>query len=413
MTTVDEALDPNKHPAMAEQLFYLFKAMAGDEKEITDPLKAAHPFYGKQSALRYINQLEELGAVERVTGRGRGNPIIGLKLLKEDISIPLGKRGRKSGEKPQTREEQPPSPTPVRIAERDKEKSDIEALETIESLLKSTGLDEQATANKRAVVFIDENELIRADEDGIDFDIDKTIEKIGLAGYEIAKVFVYVSEETEKQHLFTARRLWQNEDQRLRYIKTANGQDAADKCIKEDIFTWLQNSAIGAIVLSTADGGPDFLEAIEAIKKAGKKFVLLKAASTFNKTLVGLSDEAINATPPNPRRNSFREIVEAANYGNFYSQDKNSRFVQEVARGISSFFATAKEGRFMQIVEHACKRIGNDPEFKAYVLDDVREALTALVKTGQALIWRRNGGSTLYHQWNSGWGRMMRTLLAS
>lgn len=359
-----DALDAKKHPAKAEQLFYLLKALATDNI-VHSPTDAVQPHFTKPTVYTYFRRLEEAGAILRVVN---GKSIAQIKLLKDEVSIPLGRRGRKPGAKPNN----------------NKNDTDV----NLEAPAKT---DLKEIKRSRAVAFIDENQLIQADKSGLEFSLPKIVKAINDNIGELQRIYVYISEVTERNNKTAAERIFGCDDPRVRYIKTGNQPDMADRRIKEDMIFWSQNNLADVFVLATADGGPDFMDAISEVKNNDHLLVIMKIAGNASHKLMAKADYSITVQMETPRSNIFARIVEEANGGKFNEHDRNSLFVLTVFMGLNEFFQSAKEGQFMRIVGFIYDNIVSKMrEFDDYGRFDVRDVLGAIANLGDGLVWRRD-----------------------
>ena len=191
----------------------------------------------------------------------------------------------------------------------------------------------------RVLVFIDlENQIMRAKEDGTEIKLPHSLEVLkNHLGCAPDRVFLYTSRKSEESLRFTFDEMLRIDDPTIRYVKSSDGKDAVDKLIRCDTEFFLKDETYTVFVLSTHDGGEEFLTAISAIKKAGKKFFLLRLAGFANHALGALADEQINAIYyPSERRNRkeiFDLYVQRASYGEA-SSGEEWEFLLDVVRGI-------------------------------------------------------------------------------
>lgn len=358
----------------AEKLFNTLKSLAGPRDVIDMEEVRAYFSTSLTMAPVYmdIRKLEEQGAIERIMDTTSSTRIARLKFLKDKVSIPQGKRGRKSA------------------AERVK----ITVFEPNTTPLLPVA---KPVASSRVMVFIDENQLIMSEKECRKFSLDLVLEKVKQATCgEIERVFIYCSEATEKKNLPMVQSLFRPDSPLIRFVKTGSQPGVVDRRIREDMELWSRIDFVSTIVLGTADGGPDFLEAITKAKESGKKLFLLKTGGSFNATLRQLADALIDGTPPNPRRRSFEEIIVAAKDGDFHSGDLNSRFVLAVAMGLKNFFKSGKAAKFVEIVQHIQTIVNTRKEFDGYTEQDLREVLSVLMRAERLLIWRTESGNKVF-----------------
>lgn len=385
-----DSVDRPSQPSKAEELFYFLKKLAGaknviDIEEVLPHLvptpSARTTFYAR------LKQLEERGTIEQIMDITYTRPRISqIRFLKQEVSLPQGKRGRKPKAVAPTvspvsvRKPAPAAPLP----------SSIPSLPPPAVLV--------STAPQGVVVFIDENQIIVTENEGRKFDTYAILEKIRKqAGEKIERVFIYCSEATERRNSVAFQSLFRLDNPLIRVVKTGSQSGVVDKRIREDMNLWSRIDLVSTIVLATSDGGPDFVEAISNVKLSGKKFVLLKTGGYFNNTLRQLADgRLIDASTLSLRRRPFAEIVSAAEDGNFWPDDQNSQFVLAMAMGLKNFFKSGKEAHFAQILEHAQRTIRARREFDGFTNEDVREALDALVHKGHLLTGRKEQGSSRF-----------------
>ncbi|MDP3729201.1 MAG: NYN domain-containing protein [bacterium] len=170
-------------------------------------------------------------------------------------------------------------------------------------------------------VFIDENQIIDVKRTGahgrFGFDIDQIIR--GIEKNEIVrqtlhelKVFIYFSTKTEKysHHIFD--NLFGVERLNVRYIKTGSTKDQVDRHIRDDIRFWLRYTTAQTFILGTSDGGEDFIQSIDEIKKAEKKVLLLDVTEQgyFNNTLKDRVDGLIFVQAMNNRYRRFFQVID-------------------------------------------------------------------------------------------------------
>jgi len=364
---VEAALNSEKHPAKAEQLFYLLKLIAGNGKIIEKPFEAVRKYFTKIVAYRYVNQLEEIGAIQRVMGGWRNKEIIELRLLKDDVVIALKKRGRKPGSGKKS----------VAPSECDCVKQPVKNPEI------------QINHRKRIIVFIDENELIRVLQNGIAFDLDSILEEIKqrLPGHDLIRVFVYISAKTEDYHREAAKTLFIPDRPLVRYIKTGNQPDVVDRRMREDMIFWSENNLADIFLLATADGGLDFQLAVATIKHQDHKVMILEAAGVVGRMIARNAQGVINVTPLNPRAKAFHDVVNRALTNSINKDEEHAGFVSAVAEALHSYLERKEESRFMDILTAVWSRLMLQWSPRKYTHDDVKTVLNSLIHDGKALFW--------------------------
>lgn len=376
----------------AEELFYLLKNLAGTNKVLDMEVVRATLCHtaSAQSALYVgLKKLEEKGTIQLVmdTTYGRGR-IAQVKLLQDEVSIPQGKRGRKPAQPAVAKNNEPVNPSPVRIFPCKLITPSIPP--TPIAVVHPVTIDNK-NRQSGAVVLIDENQIIASERDRNGLDPCAILEKIRQClGVKVERVYFYYSEATEKQNRSAVANLVWLEHPLIRTVKTGSQPGAVDRRIKEDVSLWLRVDFVSTIVLGTADGGPDFLAAIEQIKSAGKKFVLLKLGGCFNSALRQSANALIDASALGARRRPFADIVAAAKKGDINREDQNTRLLLAIVRGVTEFFQTKNEGvNFGEIIEHTRSVIRGRREFDVFSYQDMREGLTALVQVGHLLLCKK------------------------
>lgn len=401
---MSQPVDHNLQPSKAEELFYLLKSLAGT-KDVLDMevVRAAScPTASAQSALyARLNKLQEKGAVQLVMDTTYGRErIVQIRFLRDEISLPKGKPGRKparlamvesgKSEEPANAAVQPPlpvsqSPTPPTPA----------APISPPALV-------QKDQRFGAVVLIDENQIIASERDSGRFDPCAILEKIRRCLQErIERIYFYCSEATERRARPAVESLIRLDHLSVRMIKTGSLKDMVDRRIREDVDLWSRVDFISTIVIGTADGGPDFLEAIKQIKRANKKFALVKLGGNFNSILRQFADVLIDASILGARRRPFEEIVAAAQAGtiHFKNKDEDTQFLLVIVHGLAEFFKNRSGGavKFSEVIEYARSLVRKHREFDGFSEQDIREGLTVLVHVGHLLFWEKDkSGQNLY-----------------
>ena len=367
-----------------QELFFSLKMLAKGNKTLAIkelwvnlPSKfEPGPVFNKQ-----LKQLEEAGMIRRVhttTGlRGRP-PLTHVVLLREEFSLPKAP---------------PEQVKPV--------SSPVPAHQPVASVqVPPTPLPPVVPAPSKpqgVAVFIDENQVIALERDGRKLNFFWILEKVRkCAGEKIERVFFYCSDATERQNRVAIQSLFRLDSSFLRVIKTGSQPGVVDKRIREDMWLWSRVDFVSTIVLATADGGPDFVEAIIQAKNAGKKLVLMKLSGVFNKTLSQLADSLIDASTSGLMRRPFEDIVLAAENGNLFLEDRNTQFVVAIAVSLKDFFNSTKDVQFGEIIEHTRRFIREIRDFDGFTEEDMREALDALVQKGHLLTWNRQSGKNYY-----------------
>jgi len=245
------------------------------------------------------------------------------------------------------------------------------------------------SSTKGTLVFLDENEFIRASRNGIAFDLNDILNRASKKiGAKLLRVFVYISEKTEMRRPLEARKLFSSERSEIRYMKTANSPGEVDRKMRDDIALWSRTGIVDRIVLGTADGGPEFQSAIKEAKANGMEVILLEAAGVFNQSLSSQVHSRIDATAKNPRDEEFRELVsEARVYQKVDRRSPNARFLSAVAAELRFFFRQEEEVRFMKMVDWVWAKLKPEWHSKGYSFDDVKAAISALQHLGYALRW--------------------------
>ncbi len=386
-------------PSKAEELFYSLKKLAGSREAVEmeevrlkfsiNPAKLATLYTG-------LKKLEEHGAIERVMGRithyGRES-ITEVRFLKDQISIPQGKRGRKPGSKNAKKEVS----SSVQVAA--PQISSAPVPKQLATPLPVAVPVSISVPNKPqgVVVFIDENQVIALERDGRKLNFPYILEKVKKhAGEKIERVFFYCSEATEKYSRVMVQSLFRLDSSILRVIKTGSQPGVVDKRIREDIYLWSRVDLVSTIVLVTADGGPDFLEAIDRAKNCGKKLILLKLSGEFNRTLSQLADGLIDASTSSLRRRPFEQIVLEAKNGNLNYENHNTQFVTAIAICLKDFFQLNKEAQFGGILEETERFIREIRLFDGFTDEDMREALDALIRQGHFLTCDKQFGKSFF-----------------
>ena len=357
----------SKISSKAEELFYILQKLA-DEQAVVDMEYVRSRF--KNVPYADIEKLEKSGAIHRIVQPASGvkSKLVGLRLLKDKVSIPQGKRGRKPKVEAGVLH---PSPKQVAV---------VPAV---------------SPALKRAVVFLDENQVIIPLKDGIGLDFKVILQKVRDVGpQEVMRLFVYCSKLTEERYPKIMREIFCLDDPVIRFIKTGNSPDEVDRQIKEDVILWSRVDFVDTIVLGTSDGGPDFQVAIDEAKKAGKKLMLLKTGASFNSALVAKCDVRIDASLIHPLRHEFERIVRAVNRREFLPPDINLLFFAEVAANVGKFFQSTKEANFMEMVRWISQSM--EGKFNGYSEADVKEALDVMNKLAQILVWGHKNGKNIY-----------------
>ncbi|MDE2001715.1 MAG: NYN domain-containing protein [Patescibacteria group bacterium] len=371
-----DALDSGKHPAKAEQVFYLLKALqtknSWGKLDVVSPMAKLREHFSVSTIHSSLKKLEELGLIRRNLGEGlaghfRSRCIYSIELLKEDASVPMGKRGPKPGSKK----------VPVT----------------------------KAAPAKETLVFLDENEFIRAKLSGISFRLGEILDRLSKRlGCNPARVFIYISEKTELRHFKELRELYASGRAEVRYIKTESLPGEVDRRMRDDISLWSRSDAIGRIVLGTADGGPEFQSAIRSAKEHGKEVMLLEAAGVFNESLLARADERINVTAQNPLSEEFKGLVTEIRLSKRADRrNQNVKFIAEVAVKMHSFLLRMSEARFMKILNAVWEEMRMEWSSKGYSSDDAKSAIMALVHQGYALRWDKStnqaGGREIRTYW--------------
>ena len=380
-------------PSKAEELFYFLKKLAGSRGFVN--IEEVRPHFSSRSALTAFysgfKKLEEYGAIERIVdGDCRGNRIAQLKFLKDEVSIPQGKRGRKLGSRNIKKEA---LPLPVQVAP---PQISFKQVPTPPSATVPTSVSGRKKP-QGVVVFIDENQVIALERDGRKLNFPWILEKVKkCAGEKIERVFFYCSEATERQNRAAIQSLFRLDSSLLRVVKTGSQSGVVDKRIREDIDLWSRVDLVSTIVLATADGGPDFVEAIIQAKNLGKKLILLKLSGEFNRALRQLADGLIDASTSGLRRRPFEEIVLAAKNSNLNYENHDTQFVTAIAVGLKDFLQLNKEAQFSEIIEYTRHLIREKRDFDGFTEEDMREALDALIQKGQLLTWNKQFGKNFY-----------------
>ena len=396
----------NGNPSKAQELFYFLKKLADSNgvinmEEARIAFSRTNPDLIANGTAFYsgLKKLEEHGAIKGLKGAS-SQRIAQLKLLKEEISIPQGKRGRKPGVKYPRREALPPASTvatPEPVVTPPTAPAPVMA--AVAPVIKPAAPPPQPEASRGAVVFIDENQIIATLKAGLHFNLEAILEKVvqKLGCEKIERVFIYCSEATEVKAQTVIHGLSRLDNPLVRFVKTGSQPGVVDRRIKEDMELWSRVNFISTMVLATADGGPDFLQAITCVKKAGKKLALLKAAGSFTASLLKLADLVIDGSPPNQHQ-PLTEIVVEATYGYFDPTKPNSRFVLAVTRCVVNFLRPRQNGtRFMEIEQYVHDHIRYQREFCHYSQQDVRDTLTTLNQKSGLLSCRNEGGKNIYY----------------
>lgn len=384
-------------PSKAEELFNTLKALANSRPMIKMREVRTYLLSISFGSWRpYLNKLVAQGAIELVIDASyKPNPTrpSWLKFLRDNVSIPQGKRGRKPGSRNVKKEVLPPVQVaapkvlPVPVPNNLPTPLPASVPEAVFLPKKPQGI----------VVFIDENQLIALERDGRKLNFHYILEKVKKhAGEKIERVFFYCSEATERHNRVMVQSLCRLDSSLLRVIKTGSQPGVVDKRIREDIYLWSQVDLVSTIVLGTADGGQDFVEAINRAKNLGKKLVLLKLSGEFNRTLRQLAYGLIDASTSSLRRRPFEEIVLAAKNGNLNYENHNTQFVMAIAIGLSDFCKLNKDVQFSEIIEHTRGFIRKMRSFDGFTDEDIREALDALIQKGHLLTCNKQFGKNFY-----------------
>lgn len=258
---------------------------------------------------------------------------------------------------------------------------------------------------KGTLVFLDENELIRASQSGIMFDLNNILNRVSeKIVTKLLRVFVYISEKTEMRRPQVARKLFSSERSEVRYVKTATLPGEVDRKMRDDIILWSRTGIVDRIVLGTADGGSEFQSAIKEAKANGMEVILLEAAGVFNGSLSSQVHSRIDATAKNPRDEEFRQLVgEARIYRKVDRRSPNTRFLSAVAIELRLFFRQENRTKFMKIVNWIWAKLKSEWATKGYVPDDVRIAVAALQHQGYALRWDREFDEKVGREVNFYW----------
>lgn len=401
---MSQSADYDPQPSKAEELFYLLKKLAGQDKilDMNVVRAATCPTISASSALyASLSKLKEKRAIELVmdiTCGGRGR-IVQIKLLQENISLPKGKPGRKprlaKAENEKTRE---PISGAVQLLPAAFKQEPLPLPNRTDTVSKQPVCESRKLG---AVVLIDENQIIASERDSGKFDPCAVLEKIRRCLQEnVERVYFYCSEATERRARPAIESLIRLDNSLIRMIKTGSMKDMVDRRIREDIELWSRIDAISTIVLGTADGGPDFRKAIEQIKQAGKKFVLLKIGSTFNFVLRQSADALIDASGVGAERRPFGEIVAAAQAGTLHYKykDENAQFLIAIVCGLVELFKNKSRGvQFSEVIEYIRPLVRKHREFDGFGEQDIREGLTTLVQVGRLLSWKKDeSGKNIY-----------------
>ena len=370
---IARALNPRHHPVRAEQLFYLFKALRKNPDgrlAVSSPIAAVRKWFSAPAVYSGIRQLENLGVVEAVLGGWRGREIVELRFLKEDLSIPRKKRARKVPLQSETKAPEVEAAAP----------------ENVQPVFRGV------------LAFVDlENALITAKNTGTKIDLAYALRKIRQKAVSdqqtLLRIFLYFSEGTERNfgpEIFSYLGL---EPETLRFVKTANGPDSVDRRICEDMLLFLNFGFGGIFVLSTNDGGKHFSSAVETVKKAGKKIVLVTLAGAINHSLAAKTDIQVKAVPQNPRGRDFAEIIRAVRFSTALTRRLESgvdiEFLGRIAEELLDLLNDGRRDRFLRIVEELWRSLSSVWAMRGYTQDDCREAVSMLKKVGRVLNWDR------------------------